>query len=97
MGCPFCVTPERVFFFTMGSWKERIGSNFITGNKKKKRPKILVSGKHCHEMTLAPRALSPRGEVRAEVYELNIDFLPRLLFRCQSEALWSAQLAPGTL
>lgn len=50
MGCPFCVTPERVFFFTLGSWKERIGSNFITGNKKKKAKK-LVSGKHCHEMT----------------------------------------------
>lgn len=83
----------------MGSWKERIGSNFITGNKKKKRSKKLVSGKHCHEMTLAPGGVILRGEVRAEVYELNIDFpSPTLpLFRCQSEALWSAQLAPGTL
>lgn len=50
---------KKGYLFALGSWKERIGSNFITGNKKKNRPKKFVSGKRCHEMASAPSALCP--------------------------------------
>lgn len=56
-GSSSCVTPERAFF-ALGSWKERTDSSIIIGNKKNNGPKKLVSGKHCHEMTLAPSTLS---------------------------------------
>lgn len=44
--------------FALGSREERSGSSFLIGNKKNNRPKKFVSGKHCHEMTLAPSTLS---------------------------------------
>lgn len=69
------MSPERVFFPPLGAGKERAGFSFIIGNKKNNRLEKGVSGKHCHEMTLAPSSsFSPGGEVRTEVYELNIDF-----------------------
>lgn len=52
-----CVSRKGTLL-ALGSWKERTGSSVIIGNKKKNGPKKLVSGKHFHEMTLAPSTLS---------------------------------------
>lgn len=67
---------RKVFFSPWGSWKERVGFQFYNSQQENNRLEKGVSGKHCHEMTLAPsRRLFPRGEASGtEVYELNIDF-----------------------